>query len=569
MKLLKTNKSALRANCRNKSRKQKSDREKPPTTIRVGRYVTRQRLKQQQYEPIADAKDISHQYGRIERKVIKVPNTYNRLHEQPKGSGHKNLKTQKRSHLSRFAQFCSNRSLKKNTKNPKTKKGKEEFRQHKTNGVQVQSRVQQELPRKEQSSQEGNQQEQKKRLYYAPSSNNDVGSNGVYSTSSSFEALWLSNHGASEKTREIHTPAKPPVRDRLPMEKIDIVSEKNPSKPNHDKLSMEKPSKVLGLDDNDSPIKHLFNHLEKKHGVATKTVNRAKVRGSETETNHEMKSILPPKRDASDTHPERSPETRKKKDIKRSRRGRSVTRTQSSPGSLRNKQKATSPRPKVLTTESPIKPKTSAKKQRGNKKQSNKKSGSMTRDASLEESSETSRTDRTTSSSCPFDSSFSSRARSRSVSRRSSSRRSSSRKPRPSSRAKSKSRARSSSSRKRRPSGRKMRVEDARKLLNPTDHPTYLIRPVYSSSEDEDEKEPKSPKSHKSPKRRAKRNSSQDRGFCGLSSQGQQVQPRKGKRPNRPCQEINTKEESPTETANQMMIPGGMALYPNPFVKPV
>ena len=557
MKLLKTNKNALHANCRNKSSKQKSEEEKPPTTIRVGRYVTRQRLKEQQYEPIADAKDTSHQYGRIERKGIKGSNTYNRLQEQPKGSGCNNLKTQKQSHLSRFAQFCSKRSSKQNNKNPKAKKEKEEIRQHKK--VQVQSLVQQEMPRKEQSCKEGNQQEQKKRLYYAPSSNNDVGSNGVYSTSSSFEALWLSSHGSSEKTRGTHTSAKPPVRDRLPMEKIDIVNEKNPSKPNRKELSMEKTStKLLGQDDNDSPIDHLFNHLEKKHG--TKLVNRAKFIGSETEPNHEKKSILPPKRDASDTHPERSSETPKKKDIKRSRRGRSVTRTQSSPGSLRNKRNPTSPRPRVLTTQSPIKPKTSVKKKRGHKKKSTTNSGSMTKDASLEESSETSRTD----------SSISSRARSRSVSRRSSSRRSSSQKPRPSSRAKSKSRARSSS-RKRRPSGRKMQVEDARKLLNPTDHPTYLIRPVYSSSEDEDEddKEPKSPKSRKSPKRRAKRNSSKDRGFCGLPSQGQQVQPRKGKRPNRQCQEINTKEESPTETAKQMLTPGGMAQYPNPFVKPI
>lgn len=558
MKLLNTNKSALHANRRNISTKQKSKKEKPPTTIRVGRFVTRQRLtKQQEYEPIADAKDTRNQYGRIERKRMQGSNTYNRLHEQTKGSGYKNLKTPKQSHLSRFARLFPKGSSKKNKNNPKAKEDKEEIRQNKK--VQVQRRVQQELPRKEQIFEEGNQPQQKKRLYYAPSSNNDVGSNGVYSTTSSFEALWASNHGASEKPREMRTPAKPPVGDRLPMGKIDSVNEKNPSKPNHNELSMEKQSKVQGQDDNDSlidsPIDNLLNRLEKKHGVATKSVNRAKVRGHETETNHEKKSILPPKRVENDTQPEVSPETPKKKDIKRSRRGRSVTRTQSSPGCLRNKQKSKSPRPRVLTTESPIKPKASVTKQRGNEKKSNKKSGNMTKDASLEESSETSQTDRTT-----LDSSFSSRARSRSVSRRSSSRKSSSRrsssqKPRPSPRARSKSRARSSS-RKRRTSGRKMRVEDARKLLNPTDHPTYLIQPVYSSSEDENEKELKSPKPQKSPKRRAKRNSSkQDRGFCGLSSQ-EQVQPRKGKRPIRQCQEINTKEES-------------MAQYPNPFVKPV
>ncbi len=169
----------------------------------------------------------------------------------------------------------------------------------------------------------------------------------------------------------------------------------------------------------------------------------------------------------------------------------------------------------------------------------------------IEEPSETSQTDRTarteytTSSAGPVDqSSFHQRARSRSKSRRSASRtRSSSRRPKT-------NRARSTS-RKPRSTNSKMSVEDAKKLLYPTNHPTYVIQPVIdSSSEDEDDERERRTerrtRSQPSPRRRRpqKRETAKDRGFSGLGVQ--QSKPRKGRRPKRTSEESKTeRRESP------------------------
>ena len=351
--------------------------------------------------------------------------------------------------------------------------------------------------------------------YATPGCHNKMETNILYSSGSSFEALWSSLNHTSEQKRE--TVTSMPIRD-----KISILSNLNPN-----------PNTVRSRAEGSKTSRPAHKLRNPKRDESTQTSRSSNIKLAEKETKEPMKENLGQNDSNQKRCKSRSRSLKKTnhsvKQCKRiGARSRSVP-PKKNPRSERSKRsvKSKSQRPRLPTNKTPTKRKKISLRplERHFRRQRHKKDPGI-----FEESSETSRTDRTDFTT----SSHNSRSRSRASSRRS-----------------RKSRSPSSSRRLRSSKRKNMRVEDALRLLYPKNHPTYLIQSVISSSEDEEDSDSKKKgiqihMSTQRPQRRTKRNPSRDRGFSGLSFNERHS--RKGRRPNRHCQEAISNKETPRIT---------------------